>query len=148
MGDGLLAIFPIADDGSDEAAVCMNVLAAAREARDAVKALRYSVFGGPPQSVNFGLALHVGDVLYGNIGGADRLDFTCIGPAVNLAARMEKLTGGLGRAIVASPEFAQHAPDDWQDIGEFSVAGISRAQRVFGLRDEAAANAPSDAAAH
>ena len=137
MGDGLLAIFPVADGGGDEAEVCRNALAAAREARDAVRELRYSLLGGPTETVNFGLALHLGNVLYGNIGGSNRLDFTCIGPAVNLAARMEKLTAPLKRTIVASANFAQYAPDDWHDIGEFAVAGFARAQRVFGLRDEA-----------
>jgi adenylate cyclase len=137
MGDGLLAIFPVADGGGDEATVCRNALAAAHEARNAVRELRYSLLGGPTEAVNFGLALHLGNVLYGNIGGSDRLDFTCIGPAVNLAARMEKLTAPLKRTIVASANFAQYAPNDWQDIGEFAVAGFARAQRVFGLRDEA-----------
>lgn len=146
MGDGLLAIFPVADGGGDEAAVCANALAAAREARDAVRELRYSLLGGPAQAVNFGLALHLGNVLYGNIGGSNRLDFTCIGPAVNLAARMEKLTAPLKRTIVASANFAQYAPDDWQDIGEFAVAGFARAQRVFGLHDEAEAAASNDVA--
>jgi adenylate cyclase len=140
MGDGLLAIFPVADGGGDEAAVCQNALVAAREARNAVRELRYSLLGGPAEAVNFGLALHLGNVLYGNIGGSNRLDFTCIGPAVNLAARMEKLTAPLKRTIVASANFAQYAPDDWQDIGEFAVAGFARAQRVFGLKDEAAAD--------
>jgi adenylate cyclase len=145
MGDGLLAIFPIADDGSDERAVCSSAVAAARTAREAVRSLRYSALGGPTEDVRFGLALHVGEVLYGNIGGSDRLDFTCIGPAVNLAARLEKLAGKLGRTIVASAEFAKHLPDDWHDIGEFSVAGISKAQRVFGLKDEGAAGASAAA---
>jgi adenylate cyclase len=141
MGDGLLAIFPVAEGGGDEAVVCANALAAAREARQAVRELRYSLLGGPTETVNFGLALHLGNVLYGNIGGANRLDFTCIGPAVNLAARMEKLTAPLKRTIVGSANFAQYAPDDWQDIGEFAVAGFARAQRVFGLKDEAGAAA-------
>ena len=145
MGDGLLAIFPVADGGGDEAAVYRNALAAAREARDAVRELRYSLLGGPTEAVNFGLALHLGNVLYGNIGGSNRLDFTCIGPAVNLAARMEKLTAPLKRTIVASANFAQYAPDDWQDIGEFAVAGFARAQRVFGLKDEAQAAASETA---
>jgi adenylate cyclase len=137
MGDGLLAIFPIADDGCDAQEVCTNALAAARVARQAVRSLRYSAFGGPTEEVNFGLALHVGEVLYGNIGGSNRLDFTCIGPAVNLAARLEKLAGKLGRTIVASPDFAKHLPDDWQEIGEFTVAGFAKVQRVLGLKDEA-----------
>lgn len=136
MGDGLLAVFPTADDARDEREICEAVLAAAREARTAVQGLSYAHGGHMAEPLNFGLALHVGDVLYGNIGSRGRLDFTCIGPAVNLAARMEKLAGTLGRTIVASAEFAGHARDDWADIGEYSVAGFARPQRVFGLRDE------------
>ena len=136
MGDGLLAVFPTADDGKDEREICEAALAAAHEARAAVKALTYMDRGHLAEQLNFGLALHVGDVLYGNIGGSHRLDFTCIGPAVNLAARMEKLAGSLGRTILASAEFASHASQDWDDIGEYSVAGFARPQRVFGLRDE------------
>jgi adenylate cyclase len=138
MGDGLLAVFPTADDGRDEREICESVLAAAREARAAVQGLDYMNGGHMAERLNFGLALHVGDVLYGNIGGRGRLDFTCIGPAVNLAARMEKLAGNLGRSILASTEFADHARGDWADIGEYAVAGFARPQRVFGLRDESA----------
>ena len=53
-------------------------------------------------TIRFGLALHVGQVMYGNIGGGNRLDFTCIGPAVNLAARLEKVAAQMGQSIVAS----------------------------------------------
>jgi adenylate cyclase len=142
MGDGLLAVFPTADDGRDEREICETVLGAAREARAAVNGLSYMSGGHMAEKLNFGLALHVGDVLYGNIGSRGRLDFTCIGPAVNLAARMEKLAGSLGRTIVASTEFADHARDDWADIGEYSVSGFATPRRVFGLRDEAEARAP------
>jgi adenylate cyclase len=75
------------------------------------------------------LALHLEEVLYGNIGGGNRLDFACIGPAVNLAAQ-------LGRAIVASGKFAGHCPDEFAAIGEFALRGFAVTQAVFGLRDE------------
>jgi adenylate cyclase len=142
MGDGLFAVFPTADDRSDEATVCIRALNAAREARAAIGALHCKA-GGSNEKLGFGLALHVGDVLYGNIGGSRRLDFTCIGPAVNLAARLEKLTGGLGRSLIASADFARHARDEWIDIGEFSVAGFARPQRAFGLRDEGDVRQPA-----
>jgi adenylate cyclase len=61
--------------------------------------------------------------------------FTCIGPAVNLAARLEKVAGKLGRTIVASGDFAVHCPAALQPIGEFQVAGFSAPQTVFGLRE-------------
>ena len=86
--------------------------------------------------MRFGLALHVGEVLYGNIGGGNRLDFTCIGPAVNLAARLEKLAGHLGRSVVASSTFADVCQHDWRDLGDFPIAGFSKAQRVYGLAEE------------
>lgn len=136
MGDGLLAVFPMTEDESDAAAVCTHVLEAARESRSNVAAMTYGYGTETLDGFRFGLALHVGKVLYGNIGGGDRLDFTCIGPAVNLAARLEKIAGRLGRTVVASSAFAGHVDAGWSDLGQFSVAGFSAAQRVYGLADE------------
>jgi adenylate cyclase len=129
MGDGLLAIFTIDDN---EVEVCRRTLAAARRARANIAGLS----GLPALGLRFGLALHIGDVLYGNIGSGNRLDFTCIGPAVNFAARIEKLTGQLGRAILASGEFSRHCPSEFTALGEFSLAGFSAPQLVFGLEDK------------
>ena len=130
MGDGLLAIFPIGD-----AAVptCARALAAALEARANVAELQH---GGDDSGVRFGLALHVGDVLYGNIGSGNRLDFTTIGPAVNLAARLEKLASQLGRTVVASQDFAAHCGGAFAPIGSFAIAGFAERQAAFGLNDE------------
>ena len=97
--------------------------------------------GNVVERFRFGVALHIGGILFGNIGGMSRLDFTCIGPAVNLAARLEKIAGRLHRTVVASAAFAGACHNDWIDLGEFPIAGFSQAQRVFGLRDEAAADA-------
>jgi len=130
MGDGLLAIFPI-EDNPDEA--CARALIAAYEARQRIAALNKH----ERDAVRFGLALHVGEVLYGNIGGGNRLDFTCIGAAVNLAARLEKLASKLGRTILASDEFARHCRGDFQPIGKFALAGFAAQQTVFGVADEA-----------
>ena len=133
MGDGLLAIFPLAADGSDTHGVCRRALAASRKASALIDALDNPTAEGG--SIRFGLALHVGDVLYGNIGGGNRLDFTCIGPAVNLAARLEKVAAQLGQSIVGSAEFAAHLPQDFTQLGECTVAGFSAPQAVFGLTD-------------
>jgi adenylate cyclase len=142
MGDGLLAVFPIAKDGGDLGEVCTRVLEAAREARTRVDAMRYQG-DGADERFRFGVALHIGEILFGNIGGMSRLDFTCIGPAVNLAARLEKIAGKLSRTVVASAAFAGVAKEGWAELGEFPIAGFSKTQRVFGLRDEAAAGAAS-----
>ena len=133
MGDGLLAIFPINAE-RDFSTICAAALAAGKTTRDNITALN-TAEDGP--ALRFGLALHVGDVLFGNIGSGNRLDFTCIGPAVNLAARLEKLAGRLGRTILASEDFVDHCGDDaLEPLGRFAVAGFAAEQMVFGLADE------------
>ena len=128
IGDGLLAIFPLAGDGDDAGEVCRRALAGAREARALIDALDKPA-GDSDDAIRFGLALHVGQVMYGNIGGGNRLDFTCIGPAVNLAARLEKVAAQLGQSIVGSAEFAAHMPEDFTRLGECTVAGFRRRRR-------------------
>jgi adenylate cyclase len=135
MGDGLLAVFPIDEYVGDIQQVCSDVLEAARESRASVEAMHYQI-GEAVERFRFGVALHVGRILYGNIGGGNRLDFTCIGPAVNLAARLEKIAGRLNRTVVASAGFAGVCVGGWTDLGEFPIAGFSKAERVFGLLDE------------
>ena len=127
IGDGLLAIFPVTD-AADSDRACAEALAAAHDARAEVAKVA---------GLRFGLALHLGEVLYGNIGSGDRLDFTCIGPAVNLAARLEKIAAREGRAVVASAEFAKHCGAALTPLGEFSLAGFHAPQPAFGLPDEA-----------
>ena len=135
MGDGLLAVFPIDEYVGDIQQVCSSVLEAARESRARVEEMQYPI-GDVVERFRFGVALHVGRILYGNIGGGNRLDFTCIGPAVNLAARLEKIAGRLSRTIVASAGFAGICAGGWTDLGEFPIAGFSKAERVYGLLDE------------
>jgi adenylate cyclase len=135
MGDGLLAVFPIDEYVGDAQEVCSRVLEAAHESRNSVAEMHYPV-GEVVERFRFGVALHVGRILYGNIGGGNRLDFTCIGPAVNLAARLEKIASRLHRTIVASEGFAGVCRGGWSDLGEFPIAGFSKAERVYGLLDE------------
>ena len=129
IGDGLLAIFPVANDESDAEWVCGEVLEAARVARARIAALhdKKEVEG----RLRFGLALHLGEVLYGNIGGGNRLDFTCIGPAVNLAARLEKTAGRLGHTVVTSESFARHCRAQLEPLGHFALQGFSAEQPAF-----------------
>src|SRR4029079_4894920 len=135
MGDGLLAVFPIDEYVGDEKQVCSNVLEAAHESRASVADMQYPI-GDTVERFRFGVALHVGRILYGNIGGGNRLDFTCIGPAINLAALLKKLASCLRRTVVASEVFAGICREGWSDLGEFPIAGFSKAERVYGLTDE------------
>ena len=79
------------------------------------------------------IALHLGDVLYGNVGAADRLDFTVIGPAVNRAARLEGLTATLGRPVLASREFAEITEMTCNPLGSFDLKGIARPVEVYDI---------------
>ena len=110
MGDGMLAIFPVASSGR---ARRDRIDAAARAAASAVDAMlvlnRVRAAEGEP-AVRFGLALHIGEVMFGNIGASQRLDFTVIGPAVNHAARLEKLCSPLDRSVVLSASMAELLP--------------------------------------
>jgi adenylate cyclase len=135
MGDGLLAVFPIPEHEGDTREVCARVLQAARQSRDSVDALQYRV-GDTVERFRFAVALHVGRLLYGNIGGGNRLDFTCIGPAVNLAARLEKIAARLNREVVSSSAFAGLCEGEWSDLGEFPIAGFSKGERIYGLPEE------------
>ncbi|MGY4593166.1 adenylate cyclase [Bradyrhizobium sp. GM22.5] len=96
IGDGLLAIFPLS-----EPKACANLLHAVTEARQAMIALNARNDGTGRAPLNYGIGVHVGDVMYGNIGSSTRLDFTVIGPAVNMASRLEALTKAIGKESVA-----------------------------------------------
>jgi adenylate cyclase len=132
MGDGLLAIFPITEEA--EMRVCADVMAAARAARARILTLEEIAQHGEAQP--FSLALHAGRILYGNIGGGRRLDFTVIGPAVNLTSRLERLPRDLGRSVVASERFARLCGEPLLPLGAFPLRGLPQPQPAFGLPEE------------
>ena len=132
IGDGLLAIFPIVEGGRSVPELCGAALASANEAIASLGALNERRAGRGEAPLRIGLALHVGDVAYGNIGGAGRLDFTCIGPAVNLASRLEGVAGKLGRTFVVSEAFAQASELPFEDLGAYELKGVTGLQRVYG----------------
>jgi len=128
IGDGLLAIFPLSNPSA-----CANLLHAVAEARQAVVALneKNSQTGRAP--LNYGTGVHVGDVMYGNIGSRTRLDFTVIGPAVNMASRLETLTKQLGRTVLLSRAFADFVKGDFdlERVGEYPVRGFNDPIELF-----------------
>lgn len=132
IGDGILAIFP--EEGA--APACARALDAAVDCR-----ARMAVLSGERQAaglpvVDAHLALHVGDLLYGNVGSPRRLDFTVLGPAVNEAARIEALCGSLDQAVVVSWAFAEAAGDARArlvSLGRYALKGVSRPQEMFTL---------------
>jgi adenylate cyclase len=141
IGDGMLATFPF--DEVDRAETCRRALDAAIEAMGNIGALSAAraASGAPVAAVD--LALHLGDVLYGNVGATDRLDFTVIGPAINEVARIEALCEPLGRPVLASAEFVAAAKDcseRLESLGRHALRGVRQEKEIFAL-DLAAAPA-------
>ena len=134
MGDGMLAIFPVPTP-AERAATASTAARAAASAVDAMLVLnRIRAAEGEP-TVRFGLALHLGEVMFGNIGASQRLDFTVIGPAVNYAARLEKLCGPLDRAVLLSAAMAALLPEaELEPLGSHTLKDIDPPQAVFGLK--------------
>jgi adenylate cyclase len=130
IGDGLLAIFPIENAGMAPSAAD-NALAAAMQAVAAVRGLasHVSLDGEPPLEIV--IALHVGTAIYGNIGAADRLDFTVIGPAVNLVSRIEAVAKALDQPIVVSDDFAAAYGKPLSPLGRHELRGLSTPHDLF-----------------
>jgi adenylate cyclase len=129
IGDGLLAIFPIAETDT-VATVAKTAVAAARKAITAVARLAdQPAMEGEPL-LDIVIALHVGTAHYGNIGAADRLDFTVIGPAVNLVSRIENAAKMLGQPIVVSADLAA-ALDGVVSLGRHRLRGLVTPQELF-----------------
>ena len=133
MGDGMLAMLPIASP-AERSATAARAIEAAVGAYRMIAALNLMRVTVDEPSVRFGLALHVGEVMFGNIGASARLDFTVIGPAVNHAARLEKLCGQLDRPIVVSQALAALLPErEVVLLGHHLLKDIDEPQPVYSL---------------
>jgi adenylate cyclase len=132
IGDGLLAIFPVAshDDAPRAAA---GALLAARETLTGLKAYRTLEEEAPLRIV---IALHYGTVTYGNIGAADRLDFTVIGPAVNLVSRAEAIAKSLDEPLVVTDEIATVIGGPLRSLGHHRLRGLNKEHELFAPLDE------------
>ncbi len=142
IGDAVLAIFaiggterPLGEACFREEGGCAAALAAARDARARVDALnqRRKARGEPP--LDFGLAIHVGDVMYGNLGIAQRMQFTVIGAAANETARLAGMCKGLRRWVLVSSAFPSCFPNEMVSLGHHTMRGVETPQEIFTLID-------------
>jgi adenylate cyclase len=127
MGDGLLAIFR--ERGEDRASAAQAALTAAVQALDQLKAANDA--GLFPSPISAGLALHHGDAAYGNVGSGVRLDFTVIGPDVNLASRIAQLNKVLGEPLLMSQAFVDVLPGRSEPLGIHAVDGFEEAVPIY-----------------
>jgi class 3 adenylate cyclase len=134
IGDGVLAIFPIGE--RPPSAACDAALSAVTAAQAGMAHLDQARSRQGLAPLPFGMALHLGDMLWGNIGTADRLDFTAIGPAVNLVSRLEGLCKPLGRSVLVSGAVAAETTTALVPLGDHLLRGIAEPCPVFTLPED------------
>jgi adenylate cyclase len=138
IGDAILAIFPTSPQRSGRSA-CEAALAAAEAAcRHVDEVNRIRAEKGLWQ-LEFGLSLHFGEVVYGNIGAPRRLDFTVIGAAVNRASRLQDLSKQLHRRVIISGIFAGYTKQPLTPLGIHRLRDVVEPQSVYGLPPESGA---------
>ncbi len=131
LGDGFLAVFPIAELGTHPCAVCERALEAGQAALAANRALNARRRAANLPELDADLVLHFGEVVYGNVGTSRRLDFTVIGRAVNEASRIEKLCDDLDRSLLVSDSFAARCGRGLVLLGSFPLRGLEQPQRIW-----------------
>jgi adenylate cyclase len=133
IGDGTLAIFR----ADDPAQACAKALKAEREMRKHVRELNDKRGGEGRSTTSVYVGLHIGEVLFGNIGSTDRLDFTVVGPAVNETSRIASMCRSVDQPVLISSAFAEALPThkriDLVSVGRFALRGVGRAQDLFTL---------------
>jgi adenylate cyclase len=154
IGDGCMAIFSQSSKGfqrhsfssgdkieiDDEqgARVCASARMAAAELQSELSQWKLQRETRGLKGASVGVGLHYGDVSYGNVGAAERLDFTVLGPCVNLASRTEGMCSNLGAKVLATGQFVQldRDPDAWKCRGEYELKGVSCPTTIFELRED------------
>ncbi|MEL7542982.1 MAG: adenylate/guanylate cyclase domain-containing protein, partial [Pseudomonadota bacterium] len=131
IGDGLLAIFPTGADGVDAQAASHNAHTAAVSARAALAGVNAERRSAGSPEIDFGIALHCGEVMYGNVGVPERLTFSVFGAAVNEVARLEGLTKSLSHPVLVSEAFRNTCPHPTVSLGAHTLRGIGREMMVY-----------------
>jgi adenylate cyclase len=141
IGDASLAIFPISEADAPAAQIaqqasraCESALSAALEAHLRLREANARRMKAGALEIDLGIGLHVGDVMYGNIGTPDRLEFSVIGAAANEAARIEAMCKTLETSPVVSAAFARHVPERLRPLGRHALRGVAEPQELYTLR--------------
>jgi len=131
IGDGFLAIFPCDRNQKGTGEACALALSAVLDAMDRMgETNRLRQEKGEP-ALGYGLSLHIGNVMFGNVGLAERLSFSVFGSAVNEAARLETLTKKHGTPVIASQEFADYCATEWEALGNEALRGVQAPMAVL-----------------
>ena len=131
IGDAMLIVFPVEDAEVGVRAACAAALDSARDAFDSLATFNFRRRRVGLPEIDFGVGLNVGEVIYGNVGAPERLDFTVMGPAVNRVARLESLTKELAEPILMSRDFADAIDEQVRSLGFHAMKGVPTPQEVL-----------------
>ncbi len=132
IGDGFLAVFPCGRNKAESTKACQLALSAAGEALLRMKQANAEREKAGDEPIDFGIGLHIGNVMFGNVGLEDRLTFSVFGATVNEASRLETLTKKYHTPIIASDAFTNYCHFDWTELGQETLRGIDRPITVYG----------------
>ena len=135
IGDAVIAIVPIGENTRSAVDMTRAALNAANEAFDRCARINQERTEAGQPVIDFGISLHVGKVMYGNVGTDQRLDFTIIGPAANEVTRLEGLCKVLDTSFVASQAFADAHAGELRHLGQHELAGLSEAVDVYSMNE-------------
>ena len=139
IGDGFIGIFPCDRNKKDSTIACRKALGAAHDMIGRVAELNDERVKDGHDPLRYGVALHIGNVMFGNVGMADRMTFSIFGSSVNEAARIEKLTRDLHTTVLASKSFRDYAGGAWNSQGKQVLAGIEQPVELFAPKGQARA---------
>ncbi len=134
LGDGILAVFPY--ENGYRKRVGLKALIAVRKVFEDLRILNKTRIKETKTPIRHGVGLHLGEIMYGNIGSPERLDFTVIGEAVNLTSRIAGMCGVLKKAVLASEEFAREVGVRWENIGEHKLKGFANPRNIYAIPEE------------
>lgn len=131
IGDAALAIFPVQLESASYTETCNKAVAAANDAIARMAKINAERTAAGAPELEFGIGLHLGDVMYGNIGTAERIEFSVIGAAANEAARIEGMCKLLGNNFLISEEVEKHLEERWHSLGKHALRGVGDEIEIF-----------------
>jgi len=134
VGDAVLSVFPI-EQHIDRTARCGDAVQTARTICQSLQFLNEKRVADGKEPLGLGTGLHIGQVTYGNVGSPDRLDFTVVGPAVNLASRLQDLCKQLDEPVLATVAVKTLLPSLFNSAGRYWIRGIDQELDIFSLKE-------------
>jgi adenylate cyclase len=135
IGDAVIAIFPYEEGSRPPQAMARAALSTTRDAIARINRRNEKVAGSTAEPIRFGISMHVGQVMYGNIGTDERLEFSVIGPAANEVVRLEGLCKKLNTPVIASSTFRDICGEETIDLGRHEAAGVEGGVEAFTFED-------------